>query len=195
MIDGQQKIFGIGFHKTGTTSLALALKILGYRTNRGLDELRNTWGLKRCVKLLEEKDYELYLDFIKDYDATLDNPWYLLFRELDERFPNSKFILTYRNPEQWIKSCSHYFEGTKNILHQYIYGNMEIKGNEDLYLKRYVQHIEAVKTYFKNRPNDLLISNWEGGDGWTELCSFLNVPIIQLPFPHLNKKGDEIFIK
>lgn len=35
-------------------------------------------------------------------------------------------------------------------------------------------------------PNCLVVC-WENGDGWKELCEFLDVPIPDVPFPHLNK--------
>ena len=37
-------VFGIGFHKTGTTSLATALGMLGYRTVHGAGPLRKILG-------------------------------------------------------------------------------------------------------------------------------------------------------
>ncbi len=191
-LESKQKVFGIGFHKTGTTSLALALKILGYHCNRGLDDLRRIWGLEKCVRLLVNNDLQPYLNYIKDFDASLDNPWYLIYKELDLAFPGSKFILTKRDPEKWLASCTHFFEGTNNIYRKWMYGHSEIKGNEEIYLSRYRRHMDEVQHYFKGRPDDLIIVDWEQGAGWLELCEFLNRPIIKLPFPHLNKKGDEL---
>ncbi len=34
-LDRRPKVFGIGFHKTGTTSLGRALRALGYRVHKG----------------------------------------------------------------------------------------------------------------------------------------------------------------
>lgn len=187
-----QKVFGIGFHKTGTSSLALALKMMGYNCNRGLYEMKIKWGYKKCVQLLKDKDYGPYIDFVKEYNATLDNPWYLLYKELDETFPGSKFILTYREEEQWVKSCTHYFKGTDNLYRNWLYGTSEVEGNEEKYLKKYRSHIEEVEDYFKNRQQDLLKVNWEEGHGWDQLCQFIDKPILKLPFPHINRKGDQL---
>ena len=187
------KVFGIGFHKTGTTSLAFALKILGYNCNRGLSNLRHIWGLESCVELLQEENYKPYLDYIKDFDATLDNPWYLLYEQLDQAYPGSKFIMTHRHQDKWLSSCAHFFEGTTNPYREWLYGSSTVVGNEDMHLNVYNSHYNKVQEYFQNRTNDLLIVNWESGDGWSELCQFLEKPMINLPFPHLNKKNSKIW--
>ena len=186
------KVFGIGFHKTGTTSLAFALKILGYNCNRGLDNLKHFWGLEYCVELLQEENYKPYLDYIKDFDATLDNPWYLLYEHLDRAFPGSKFIMTHRHQDKWLSSCTHFFKGTTNPYREWLYGSSEVIGNEEKHLSIYNNHYTKVKQYFEHRDKDLLIVNWENGDGWSELCQFLEKPMINLPFPHLNKKNSKI---
>lgn len=189
----ERKVFGIGFHKTGTTSLALALKVLGYSCNRGLDDLKRLWGLDRCVDLLRNDDYDPFLEYMERFDATLDNPWYLLYEELDVAFPKSKFILTLRDERKWLASCADFFSGVKNPYREWLYGTSEVLGYEEHYLKLYSSHIENVKKYFDSREGDLLIVNWENGDGWTELCQFLEKPIIDLPFPHLNKRGEKLW--
>jgi len=184
------KIFGIGFHKTGVSSLAIALKILGFRTNKGVLPLRELMNKQEYIELLKNKEYQIYYDVLENYDATLDNPWYILYKELDQKFPNSKFILTIRDDNKWLDSAKNFFSGNKNEIHQIIYGVTHIESNEDLYLNRYKKHNQEVLKYFKGRENDLLILNWENGDGWKELCSFLNKPIVKLPFPHFNNRHD-----
>jgi hypothetical protein len=83
----QSKVFGIGFHKTGTTSLARALTYLGYRFT----------GPNGLAKPNIAKDvYQMAYSLATEFDPFQDNPWPLLYRELDERFPCSKFVLTIR---------------------------------------------------------------------------------------------------
>lgn len=182
-----KKVFGIGFHKTGTTSLAMALNLLGYRNNRGLNLFRRKWGQEKIINLLEKENYKPFIDFMKDFDSCQDNPWYLLYKELDINFPNSKFILTIRDENRWLSSCTKFFKKQRKPIHNIIYGVNYFPENKPIYLNKYSQHNQDVINYFKNRPDDLLIINWEKGDGWKELCAFLNRPIISLPFPHLNK--------
>jgi hypothetical protein len=57
-------------------------------------------------------------------------------------------------------------------------------------LKRFNDHNEAVRTYFKERPDDLLVIDMFNGDGWVELCNFLGIekPPVNA-FPHTNRAG------
>jgi len=172
------KIFGIGFHKTGTHSLGAALEILEYKT----------CGFKRrALKEIKKDNLNPAFDLAKKYDAFQDFPWPLLYKELDKKFPNSKFILTIRESNNWIKSnLNHFGSGERESL-KLIYGVGHPKGNEQIYLNRYNTHNQEVLEYFKNRPNDLLILNFQKGDGWIKLCNFLDKKIPSEPFPHKQK--------
>jgi len=46
------------------------------------------------------------------------------------------------------------------------------------------------REYFKGRPDDLLILDICGGDGWEKLCNFLSLPIPSVDFPFENAKSD-----
>lgn len=175
------KIFCIGFHKTGTTSLTEALKILGYKVTGP----NGVWdpNISRNV-------YSITNKLIKKYDAFQDNPWPIIYKELDKKYPNSKFILTIRDPEDWIKSQVKHFGYEDSPMRKWIYGVGHPKGNEKIYLNRYKNHNQEVIDYFKNRPEDFLILDFSKGDGWEKLCSFLNKDIPNIPFPHTNKASD-----
>ena len=172
------KIFGIGFHKTGTHSLGAALKILGYEV----------CGFKRRA-LLEIKNNNLdpAFDLVSKHDAFEDFPWPLLYKELDEKFPDSKFILTIRESNSWLKSnLNHFGTGPRKTLNS-IYGAAYPKGNEQIYLDKFNTHNTEVFAYFKTRPNDLLILDFQKGDDWIKLCDFLGKQIPSEPFPHKQK--------
>lgn len=49
------------------------------------------------------------LELARQFDAFGDNPWAVLYRELDTTFPGSKFILTTRDPDKWYASACKYF--------------------------------------------------------------------------------------
>jgi hypothetical protein len=59
---------------------------------------------------------------------------------------------------------------------------------EDL-IERYTRHNQEVMDYFQDRPQSLLVVDWENGDGWQELCEFLGREIPREPFPHANKSS------
>jgi len=48
----------------------------------------------------------------------------------------------------------------------------------------YERHVEEVMTYFKDRPQDLLVMNIVDGDGFEVLAPFLDRPMPSEPFPH-----------
>ncbi|MCP4550736.1 MAG: hypothetical protein GY834_01575 [Bacteroidetes bacterium] len=174
------RVIGIGFHKTGTSTLSAILSKLGYSVLGSRVDL---------AKNLFAKDYESVFKITDSYDAYQDNPWPVLYKEFDKRYPNSKFILTLRDEDRWIKSSVNHF-GTKNTeMRRWIYGIGHPEGNESIYLEKYRKHNQEVTQYFKGRGEDLLVVNWEKNDGWGKICNFLNVSIPDSPFPHANK-GD-----
>jgi hypothetical protein len=174
-------VFDVGFHKTGTSSLTVALKHLGYRVT----------GLKkeRLPRVNQELVYKAAFELVDGgkYDAFKDNPWPIIYRELDSRYPNSKFILTIRSTKAWLTSVVRHFGTEETAMRTWIYGVGFPKGNEEIYMARYEQHKREVMAYFQERPDDLLVLNFAEEDGWEKLCPFLGHEIPEIPFPHANK--------
>lgn len=179
----QCKIFCIGLHKTGTTSLEHALGILGYRVI-SYDE--------SVLEYVYSNDIGSLISSTDRADAFSDSPWYLYFREFHQAFPDAKFIFTQRSNEKWIKSVVNHFGDNWQLLqwkqfHEFVYGTGEPLGNEEIYLKKYQRHNSEVLSYFEGKPN-FLHMNFSNGDGWEMLCEFLEKPIPDVPFPHSNKR-------
>ena len=172
------KIFGIGFHKTGTTSLAQALKMLGFSVTgpNGINDPNIADNARALIQTL-----------VTQYDAFQDNPWPIFYKELVQEVPDGKFILTYRDPKKWIHSQVRHFGKNETPMRRWIYGKGCPEGNESVYLKRYQQHNRDVVEHFKKLNKPLLIMNLEKGHGWGKLCSFLDFPQPDAPFPHANK--------
>jgi len=172
------KIFGIGFHKTGTTSLKNAFETLGFKVT-GPNGIRTTTSSEIALSMCH--------DLVAEYDAFQDNPWPLVFRQMDASYPGSKFILTYRDPSAWIRSLVKHFGSQETEMRRWIYGVGCPLGNESIYLRRYRDHNAEVLEYFADRPNQLLVMDLAKGDGWEMLCEFLGMAIPTCPFPHLNQ--------
>lgn len=174
------KVFCIGFHKTGTTSMAHALARLGYRV---------TGPNNPEVEITKISVLKMALDLVEKFDAFQDNPWPVIYKEIDVIFPNSRFILTVRDSDRWIESALNHFGNRKTRMRKWIYGSEYgcPLGNEQIYLERYNAHYQDVRNYFKDRPNDLLVMDLSNGDGWEKLCPFLGFNIINDSFPHTNK--------
>jgi len=178
----RQKVFGIGFHKTGTSSLKSALRLLGYTVAErfvvGDETIRDTVIVDRAIQIANAAD------------AVQDNPWPLVYRELDCAFPGSKFILTIRDTDEWWASALGHFGGKSTAMRTWIYGVGDPEGHEDLYKRRYEGHNDEVLEYFSDRPDDLLVFAIADGEGWDRLCPFLEVTIPDEPFPHRRPHTD-----
>lgn len=163
------KVWGIGLSKTGTSSLTEALQILG----------------------LKSRHYPTTLSHFLDYDACTDVPVIPLYKSLDAVYPGSKFILTNRNFDSWMRSTSNHFsspEDPKSFVGQMrliVYGTLVF--DHQLFFDRYHSHLSDVRTYFKNRRNDLLELDICAGEGWEKLCPFLGLSIPPVDFPFLNR--------
>lgn len=170
------KVFVIGFHKTGTTSLANALRVLGYSVT-GPNGVNN--------KNIENDAEKIARRLIKKYDAFQDNPWPILYKKLDEWCPGSKFILTVRDSDSWLNSQVKHFGKQETPMRRWIYGAACPEGNEKVYVERYERHNNEVLEYFSGR-NDLLVMSLGDGDEWKKLCAFLDKEILHCPFPKSN---------
>lgn len=102
----QGKIFGIGFHKTGTSSLAEALRILGYRNIHGNPRGGGHGGDEGRALLEQIEAGDLDLPTLEKYQAFTDNPYFSIWRPLAQRYPRARFILTVRDEDVWIESES-----------------------------------------------------------------------------------------
>ncbi|MCB0014438.1 MAG: hypothetical protein KDE34_21135 [Anaerolineales bacterium] len=171
------KVFGIGFHKTATSSLANALYVLGYNVCGyfGNDDPE-----------IAQTALPTAYDLADRFDAAQDMPWPVLYKELDARYPGSKFVLTVRPTEKWIKSVVKHFKQHHIDSHIWIYGVPTALGYEQVYIDRYERHNREVQDYFRDRPDDLLVMDITKGAGWAELCPFLGSPIPDVPFPLQN---------
>ena len=177
----RSKIFGIGFHKTATSSLAAALRHLGLRVT-GPNGVRNP--------RITQELYQITSKLVEQYDAFQDNPWPIIYQELDHNYANSKFILTIRPTEEWIQSVVRHFGRESTPMREWIYGVGYPKGNEQTYISRYERHNREVLAYFENRANDLLVLRITEGEGWAKLCNFLALPVPSMPFPHANEASE-----
>ena len=190
MIDDKagQKVFCIGFQKTGTTSLGKALSILGYSVE-GYYPFRN---LAKKGDLTFNDIWSIATDLLNTYDAFKDTPWPVLYKKLDSEFPDSKFILVKRDPEKWIQSVVEDFGSYPNEIHRLIYGTAFPLGNERNWIDRYNQHNNEVESYFSNNADRFVSLNLSKGEcNWDSVCNFLSKPLPSIAWPHSNSKNEK----
>lgn len=199
------KIFCIGRNKTGTTSLAKALKDLGVivANQRPAEMLLGDWA---------RRDFRRIIRFCHTAQAFQDIPFSLpyTFVALDMRFPGSKFILTVRDsPEKWYSSLTNFhakmfghgkdpdYNDLKNATYRYpgfmLEANRAIYPtpdddpyNREILINHYNSYNQSVMEYFRHRPNDLLMINLAEKGAYAKFCEFIGKPCTREEFPWEN---------
>ena len=191
---GRPKVFGIGLSRTGTTTLALALNMLGLHTLH--------WSNPLTGEVICDDDLTIF-------DAFTDTPISARFEEFYDRFPNSKFILTVRTFDDWVRSMSALWRKTLGItefeeLRSALSGSGALRYGSEFcainrrlyfdhgsYREAYESHIERVRRFFSDKPAGRLLEfNIFAGDGWPKLCAFLGLEVLRVPFPWENRTSN-----
>jgi hypothetical protein len=177
----RNKVFCIGFQKTGTTSMMRALTILGYKVT-GPNHVFDKDLASKLDRITTELSYQ--------YDAFQDNPWPLVYKQMDALHPGSKFILTIRDEQKWYDSYRNHFEGRKSTpMKGLLYGPQAgCFKDPELYKGRMRRHNLEVREYFRDRPDDLLVIDVTRDQRWEPICAFLGLPVPDVPFPHSNPR-------
>lgn len=201
----RRKVFVVGLNKTGTTSLAAALRELGWKVGKQEEAelMMEDWAAGNVAPIV---------DHCRTADAFQDIPFALpgAYRELDRLFPGSRFILTVReNARAWHESLTRF--------HTKIVGKGRLPTPDDLkefgyrapgwtwraqqlafgidesnlydpdhYLALYDAHQRDVMSHFEGRPDDLLVLNVADPDAAARLCRFLGAKERLQEMPHLN---------
>ena len=206
------QVIGAGWGRTGTLSLKKALEILGYNPTYHMMEVIDQKHCPFWIRVADKQPYDFDEVFLGDgkgkptYNATCDMPSAQFWKEQTERYPDAKVILTVRNPEKWYKSATDtIFRGISGSPHC-LFGlhilnslglsvlSMEFQKkvifrealrsdwSKDAVIETFIQHNQRV---LSECPKDKLLV-FEVSQGWEPLCKFLNKPIPDVPFPHVN---------
>jgi len=193
-LDLINKIFGIGLSRTGTKSLTAALKKLGFKIVHYPTDRKTYQEL-----IYNRNDFSL----LKNFDGITDITVVPYFVQLDNKYPNSKFILTGRDKESWLVSMKKHFKYNKisekrpyfltekkirKFLRAAVYGCYSF--NRERLSDAYDFHMNSAVNYFKSRPASFLEIKITEGDGWEKLGPFLDKQILLEPFPRILNKAD-----
>lgn len=200
---GHGKVFCLGFPKTGTTSLEVALQSLGYRVCRGASRNNHSNFL---MALHVHGDTDEIARLIAHFDAFADMPWggTPLYLWLSRRYPEARFVHTVRDPDKWYRSLLNQLEkaagssdaslddlhaaggyGATMILRR-VWGIEDIVVQKDQALSFYNTLNAAILSHFAQHDNFLSLDLTQTPD-WGPLCAFLDRPVPDQPFPHLNR--------
>jgi hypothetical protein len=185
------KIFGIGFYKTGTTTLYDALRTLGYHTING-DKLGSYPGADDGATFIRQIDAGDYrLPTFEMYDAFTDNPYFHIWRQIYGMFPEAKYILTLRDEDRWIASCVKFYRNRRiRPMRVWMFGPhanpSRDEASRQAWLEAYRAHNAAVRAHFASHPQQYLEIDPTREPGWDRLCEFLGAPLPDAPWPHAN---------
>jgi len=201
------RLIGAGLPRTGTLTQKLALEILGVGpTYHMVDVLRD---------LPRARQWQAALDGSADWDAifdgfhsTVDWPGSYFYRELREAYPDAKLLLSVRSGESWARSMIATISGLlygDTLMHDlsrarsrvdqgwfdYV-AMMKRMWKESGLLPEGSELDEAVLARQMERYNaevqdafdDVLV--WSPADGWEPICELLEVPVPDMPLPHVN---------
>jgi hypothetical protein len=144
------------------------------------------------------------LSILDRHQALVDLPAAGFFRQLDERYPGSRFVHTVREREQWLEAVErHYrslaeawltmserFRAFSERITRHVYGAFPF--DREAFANAYDRHEEAVAAHFADRPADMLVLNVADASASTELGAFLGrAPARNGPFPHVTD-ADEV---
>lgn len=186
------KIFGIGFYKTGTTTLYDALRTLGYHTVNG-DKPGSYPGADDGAKLIRQIDAgDFRLPTFEMFDAFTDNPYFRIWREIHALYPEARYILTVRDEDAWIASCVKFFRHRRiRPMRVWMFGAhanpARDAASRQAWLDAYRAHNTAVRAHFASRPQQFLEFDPTRETSWGRLCDFLGAPVPDdQPWPHAN---------
>lgn len=142
-------IYGIGLPRTGTKTLAQSLRVLGL------------CGTSKCILTDHESG-----DSTKATEFSVNNSSYQDLPALFRRHPDSLYILTTRQDQDWVESASSFQK----------YNELELPfpGEYENEVRAYVPKNQLLVLNILDEPPEVL---------WRKLCTFLQVPIPDTHFP------------
>lgn len=196
-------VIGVGFGRTGTLSLKLALERLGfgpcYHMYEVLDrpEHDSVW---LAATRGEPVDWDA---LFAGFGSAVDWPVAAFWRELSAHYPNAQFVLGVRDPGQWHASVMktiydaltspvdrgdpravrHRHMTRELILERTFGGRLHDSAHA---IAVYERHIREVREGIS--ADRLLVHGMS--DGWEPLCEFLDCPIPDEPYPHRNTREE-----
>jgi hypothetical protein len=194
-------VIGAGYPRTGTMSLKLALEQLGFGPCHHMAEFFTRPGL---VELWSEGLQASPIDWdrlLEGYRSCTDAPCCFFYRELAERWPEAKVILSLRSPESWWASANATVMsdfGPPPPIRPVVEAMVKVQRergvaapdptnpDKDAALAGFTRHNDEVRRAIS--PDRLLV--FEARDGWEPLCRFLGVDVPDRPYPHVNKSED-----
>jgi hypothetical protein len=190
------QLIGAGFGRTGTLSLKHAIETIGAGPCYHMQEVPRNQHAEQWLAAAKGEAQpwdEVFLGF----RATVDWPACSFWRELVAHYPDAKVLLSLRDPDRWYDSVAntiykalmetppdgpmgvHLAMARRIVIENTFDGRFEDRAHA---IDIFSRHNQAVQ---REIPADRLLV-YEVGSGWEPLCSFLDKPIPDEDFPHVN---------
>jgi Sulfotransferase domain len=194
------ELIGAGLGRTGTLSLKAALERIGYGPCYHMLEILAAPERARHWLELAQSGCHGWDAIFDGYRSTVDWPAAAFWRELVERYPDAKVLLSLRDADRWYDSVRNtiyhamsqpvsedtpeIFRDFRTLVHGLIFertfgGRL---GDRAHAMRVFAEHNQAV---IDAVPAPRLLV-YRPGDGWEPICRFLDVPVPDADFPHRN---------
>ena len=201
-------VIGAGLPRTGTLSQKEALELLGLGPcYHWVNLIADLDAVELWHRQLDGED--LLDEIFSGHESTVDWPGGFVYRELADRHPEAKVLLSVREPEAWEHSyretiwnftrgnslISHLSDARREIdprwrrylelVDRMLWSEVSPFGGGDdpeAMMRQMQAHNDAVREAI---PAERLLV-WKVTEGWEPLCEFLEVPVPGEPVPHAN---------
>jgi hypothetical protein len=203
------KLIGAGLPRTGTLSQKVALEMLGlapcYHMVNVLADLDKVRQWRRALEGDGQWD-----EIFEDSQATVDWPGSYFYKELVDAYPDAKVLLSVRDSEAWERSMRQTIWGMfwgDILIRDLSAARVRVDEQwrafcelmQDMWKRSGLidnaadttsESMRAAMERFNREvqeyvPADRLLV-WSVSEGWEPLCEFLELPVPDTPFPHLN---------
>jgi Sulfotransferase domain len=193
-------VIGPGFGRTGTMSLKYALERLGFGPCHHMEEVfAHPEQVPHWQAVVAGRPV-VWDDVFAGYRAQVDWPGAHPWRELAAAYPRSKVILSVRPEAAWWTSFSATIGALLNApdqvplppplrtMRDVVIEMIQVQTfgcpstDRERVLAAYRRRTEEVRAAIQTER--LLV--FDVAEGWAPLCRFLDVPVPDTPFPHMN---------
>ena len=196
------KVIGAGFGRTGTSSLKEALEQLGFSKCHHMEEVGKSGAQVRFWQAAANGVEVDWAEVFDGFQSSCDWPSCSYWEQLLHRYPDAKIVLTIRDENRWYESVSRTIYPVSFLLPRWLVwlvppfarlNKMIIATIWDgVFSGRFEDREHALQVYRDHnahvsatvQASRLLV--FEAKDGWEPLCRFLDVPVPEQDYPHLN---------
>ena len=194
------RVIGASWGRTGTTSAAAALELLGFGP---CFQMQDVWPRPALAALWNEHRAGGHVDWLvemAEFGSCVDWPGCWQWREFAELWPDAHILLTVRDAASW-------YDSALGSIHDWTapgrdvgppevaallsavwdehFGGWEGFLDRERAITAYDAHVEDVR---RTCPAGRLVE-WRVSDGWQPLCAALDVAVPDVPAPHLNARS------